>query len=449
MIPTEEQVSDSATILLPSAEKVSEKTWCDSLCTEHILREDQLDAQKQYIQGIKVSIAQNLAAFVFGAGVSVPSGMPMWSGLISQMFGYSLQNKFLRETSSMIPLGSILGLHPSNRVAQKLINKEIKLLGNVNSLESAEYVAQFFMDDSVEEWVQQKLSELAISSMVTKLIDKSKTPMALFEEDIHSCARSLTEEVVAETPEIVAEANTMFAVSYLMAAEKGIHRAMTYNYDPLVQEHMMELYGVPHDEILTHPSNWNKSPTKENPREIYHVHGFVKGERHNIEDFKCVYPSDEQAGPLVLSEDSYYRIEQREAYNWSSSIQSYFLNKYNCIFVGFSADDYNFRRIMRQLGDSMSVAKPPEDRSASDSHPLHYLILGIDGLLKDVYDSVCKSYTKNGNSMSTIEEKEAQDDTIFLMQNILESRERYWKRFGVMPIWVTTAEIPKLLVSLL
>lgn len=449
MITTEENVSSSTTILVPESEKTTGLSWAETLSVEDILSKDQLKAQNHYINVIKVSIERDLAAFVFGAGVSVPSGMPMWSGLISQMFGYSLQNKFLNETSSMISLEKIAKLQENNSVANKLINKEIKLLGNVNSLESAEYVAQFFMDDSAEEWVKNKLSELAIATMVSKLIDKSHTPEALFEKDVHSCTRLLAEEVADTTPSVVAKKNTMFAVSYLMAAEKGIHRAMTYNYDPLVQEHMMELYGIPHDRILTHPSNWNKSPTSGGNREIYHVHGFVKGQRHNKPNHESVYPGSDQSGPLVLSEDSYYRIEQREAYNWSSSIQSYFLNKYNCIFVGFSADDYNFRRIIRQLGDSMSLAKPPEERTASNSHPLHYLVLGVGGLLKDVYESVCKSYRKNGHNMNTTEEKQAQQETIFLMQNILESRARYWKRFGVVPIWVTTEEIPELLVSFL
>ena len=416
-----------------------------------LLNNNQIKDRNNRIADIKESIHKGKAALVLGAGVSVPSGMPMWDELISKLLGYALQYDLLNDCL----------LHGSTaeerkkfeepiHLTQGMIDGNLCILGNVNTLESAEYVAQLCCDCNAEKWIQEKLPELSIKSMVSQLISSSDGPQDLIEKEQNKRTERGEEKYTdaeLREPENTANMNTMFAVANLMACDNGIHQAVTYNYDPLVQEHLMDLYSIPARSILTHPGRWNEyNDDTPNLRQFYHIHGFVCGNRHlkdcHDTDWERVYP--QETGPLVLSEDSYYRIEQREAYNWSSSIQSYFFNKYNCIFVGFSAEDYNFRRILRQMGDTLDG-----EGNAKTSHPWHYLILTVDGWVKDIYKAVCRAYWKSHKKVKEDASDQIGQDTKYLLQKVLASREQYWVRFGIKPIWVTKDDIPGLLTGFL
>ncbi len=411
-----------------------------------LLNEDQMRNRMKRLGSIRTAICDHQVALVLGAGVSKPSKMPMWSALISKMMGYAVEWELLQRYYCCKTGEDKRKIKNQLDLTRKLIKQKIYLLGGVNTLESAEYVAQFFDDPTAETWMREGLPEAAIRTMIERIIDSSLSPDELFNEDAPPGTGSLAERVETLGWNAVAKLNTMFAISYLLSAENGIHQAMTYNYDPLVQEHMMGIFGVNPDNIITHPGKWNPMAGSSDLREIYHVHGFVSGKRHKQTNLKNVYP--DESGSLVLSEDSYYRIEQKEAYNWSSSIQSNFLNRYNCIFVGFSAEDYNFRRILRQRGDNMQDGA---DESKKDQ-PLHYLILTIDDWVRDTYKSVCSAYWDEYEKEKILpkpKQEEVAEATKCLLQHILDSREKYWKRFGIIPIWVSVEEIPSLLASLL
>ncbi len=419
----------------------------------NLLHERQKEYQEDYINRVKANLKTGQAALVLGAGISKPSEMPLWGPLISKMMGYAIQydlagNMTPRFYTKDTPEGSRL-LEQS----KKMINGDLRLLGRVNPLEAAEYVAQLFYDRKSTGHIRRKLEEAAVSSMICRIVDASKTPKDLLFSEDHpfsdlekkvnggvSLADAVKEAGTAKK-KVIAEQNTMFAVSHLLSAENGIRCAMTYNYDPLVQEHMLDLFGIEEAQLVTHPGRWNETAVGvAGTREIFHVHGFVPGQRHLARHCGRIFPS--LSGPLVLSEDSYYRIEREEAYNWSSSIQSYLLNKYNCLFVGFSADDYNFRRILRQRGD--------KDNADPSCPHYHYLILTIDDWIQDIYQDVCSSRIRKKDSTVSKDELESlSQDSILLLQYALDARVHYWERFNIIPIWITINEIPHLLTSLL
>ena len=411
---------------------------------DDLLHEKQRDRQKKYIDRVKEFIRAGQAALVLGAGISKPSEMPLWGPLISKMMGYAIhfdlagkvQPSFYTKDS---PEGKRL-----LKQSKDLIDSRLQLLGKVNPLEAAEYVAQLFHDGVSEGRTRRKLEETAVAAMISHIVDASKTPQELLFKDAPelekkvSCGVSLPEAVAGAGVAEIAARNTMFAVSYLLSAKNGIRCAMTYNYDPLVQEHMLDLYGIEEAHLITHPGQWNKDTAGDvGIREIFHVHGFVPGQRHLDRHCGRIFPSS--SGPLILSEDSYFRIEREEAYNWSSSIQSYLLNKYNCLFVGFSADDYNFRRILRQRGIT---------GNADPSHP-HYLILTIDDWVRNIYQDVCRANIGKDSTMNADDVEELSQNAILLLQYVLEARANYWWRFRIIPIWVTKNDIPQLLTSLL
>ncbi len=399
---------------------------------------------------MKNGIKNGQVALVLGAGISKPSGMPLWGPLISKMMGYAIQYDLVGKTEPRLhALNSPEGMRLLKQ-SNNLIGDDLRLLGKVNPLEAAEYVVQLFYDGVSKGRVRRELEEAAIASMICRIVGASQRPEELLfnknakpllparEKEVTKNGVSLPDAVKKHGMASIASRNTMFAVAYLLSAANGIRCAMTYNYDPLVQEHMMDLYGVEESQLITHPGRWNQNVVGGNDvREIYHVHGFVPGQRHLDRHCERVFPPF--SGPLVLSEDSYYRIEREEAYNWSSSIQSYFLNKYNCLFVGFSADDYNFRRILRQRGIT---------DAADPLHP-HYLILTVDDWIQNIYQDVCHANISKNSTISKDGAKEVSQDSILLLQYALEARTDYWNRFGIVPIWVTVDEIPELLTSLL
>ena len=430
---------------------------------ESILSKGLLEHRANFIDKIKESIHSRQAALALGAGISVPSRMPRWSGLISQMMGYAIQYRHISPKFSGVtdndedPFDKLINNIDAEtnsdaigsrimRLTDAMINNKLQLLTNVNALESAEYVAQYFDDVSSRKEIRNALPEASICAMVRKIINHSLSPDDLLRnlcddstENYAKYANAIKEKDESLYQDI-AKLSTIFSVSYLMWHNKGIRKSMTYNYDPLVQEHMINLYNADFNNIITHPGKWSNKSADIDTRELYHVHGFVAGKRHLSTGLSDVYPSD--SGTLILSEDSYYRVEQEEAYNWSSSVQSYFLNKFNCIFIGFSAEDYNFKRILRQKG-----------RDSLEKGPAHFLVLTIDDWITRTYEDVCRYHlyekTEVTHSTDTNLIDEIYRDTVLILQNILMCRERYWSRYNIFPIWVTIKEIPELLVSLI
>lgn len=417
---------------------------------DSILHDIQKRQREIYINCVKDSIKSGQTALVLGAGISKPSEMPLWGPLISEMMGYAIHYDLVgREQPRFYTKDTFEGGRLLEQ-SKNLINGNLQLLGKVNPLEAAEYVVQLFYDGKTKESTRRKLEEASVGSMINQIVDASKTPQELLLYEFPELRKkiesgvSIKEVVAEEKAKVVAAKNTMFAVSYLLSVENGIRCAMTYNFDPLVQEHMLDLFGVEESQLITHPGQWNQEFVETvGMREIYHVHGFVPGQRHLERHSDRIFPAS--TGPLVLSEDSYYRIEHKEAYNWSSSIQSYLLNKYSCLFVGFSADDYNFRRILRQrsVTDNIDPCSPH-----SSPHCVHYLILTIDDWIKDIYQDVCRANIGQDSTVSKDAVGKISQDSILLLQYALEARAAYWMRFGIIPIWITVSEIPQLLTSL-
>lgn len=415
-----------------------------------ILTDAQKKDRQKYIDEIKKSIRSDEAALVLGAGISNPCKMPLWGPLISKMMGYAIQYDMIGKDHPRLHSKDTSEGRRLLKQSQNLICGELSLLGGVNALEAAEYVAQLFDIDADNNQWRQNLEEEAIGRMVHKIIGKSMKPEELLcaeDTGLPDVKQSIVNDGLSPAAAVkkaghrkVASKNTMFAVSYLLASRGGIRRAMTYNYDPLVQEYMMSLFGTDKSRLLTHPGKWGEGvPGAADLCEIYHVHGFVAGQRHLNMCCKEIFP--ETSGPLILSEDSYYRIERSEAYNWSSSIQSHFLNRYRCVFVGFSAEDYNFRRILRQMGD-MFTEKPP-----------HYLIMTIDDWIINFYENVCQSCLekskKEKKKLTADKVDDIATDAILLLQYALECRAAYWERFNIRPVWVTVNETANLLAGLI
>lgn len=435
---------------------------------DQLISSKQLDRQDKRLERFRAKFCERNTALVLGAGISIPSGLPGWVDLVSKMMGHAIQYRTISEN------GAGGSCNPCIiELTQALIAGDLSFLSGVNTLESAQYVAQLFDDENLPDQICQQVPELAIKEMLLRMIDNSLTagellakellnrrpftkdiipsfssstmPDSILDEIARFPKDNLTKKDFAEVYEkirpyinlsnpldrrAVANLSTIFAVIYLIAEGHGVRQTMTYNYDPLVEEYLMGLFEMPENEIRMHSEKWNLDPGKApDACEIFHVHGFVPGKRHRG---AFPHPSDR----LILSEDSYYDIEQNGVYNWSSSVQSNFLNRYNCIIVGFSAEDYNFKRILRQQG---------LDRMKNGDN-VHCLLFTIDDLVRNTYKDVCRYHMRkeaNGCGVGS----DVQQKTKVLLQNILDCKEKYWKRFGILPVWTTIADLPGMLAD--
>lgn len=361
-------------------------------------------------RSIRDQIKRRRATLVLGAGISIPMGMPNWQGLVSQMSGYAFQYQDYMRGRPATEQKRLLELE------RKLIFQELKVFGNSNVLESGQYIAQVLGTAA-----REKSGEELVIEVISAIIEGSKRPV-----------QWQNEHPLKAGSVMAAEQNSLFAAAY--ALKEGFHRALTYNFDTLTQECLIEIFHVPSEEILTHPGEWNDQPWAGGDKgiEIFHVHGCIP-RRANLNCPSSAFPKESKR--IVLSEDSYYDTERFEAYNWQNSIQSYHLNRDSCVFVGFSAEDYNFRRILRQMGDV---------NGGRLKRPRHYLVLTIDDIVRETWKNVCLSRLPD-----RADPDELLGDTVVLLAQQLKTRADYWKRYGFFPIWVTISGIPRFLLSLL
>lgn len=192
----------------------------------------------------------------------------------------------------------------------------------------------------------------------------------------------------------------------------------------------MDVFGFPPEKLVSHVDAFNSRKPKAT-HHVFHLHGCIP--RTDCSDTDTY---GHLSNSLILSEDSYIGVEKYGAYNWFNSIQSYYLHYGSCLFVGFSGTDYNFRRILRQRGTK------EEDQERKK----HYMIVTIDDLYKDIYRNVCQYRKKTPAGFSA---GKVAADAKLLLNEVLTTREAYWKDFDFYPIWVSIAEIPEVLLSLL
>lgn len=430
-----------------------------------LISKNQCDDRKITIQKLKEIVrGREKIALGLGAGVSIPVKLPNWYGLVSKMLGYSIQYDIMNNRKEELTEEDIARAY---ELTNAMINGNLESLRSTDTLESGEYIAQHFSDPDASEKVQRQIPGMSMQIMLERMLRKAKMPLQFLEEmqveskgifgpnmsisdleivtnwwknlqkekslfgQLESLATTLPRQK-DDILKIIAKENTMAAISYLLSSSNGIRKVMTYNYDPMVEVYTHELYGNSilcrdgEDGCLAYPSGEDL--------EIFHVHGFVPGWIREKYSYLNLPNTSES---LILSEDSYYDIERSGIYDWSSRTQACFLNDWSCIFVGFSASDYNFKRILRQ----MEMRRKP----GCNEECKHYIIFTVDDIAKTTYQDICKYYISKNISTNA---EQIQKDTLFLLRNILECKRRYWQRFNIKPIWITVPEISELLVSL-
>lgn len=146
---------------------------------------------------------------------------------------------------------------------------------------------------------------------------------------------------------------------------------------------------------------------------------------------------DKMSKKLILSESSYHDIEAEE-YKWIHTVQATAMANNTCVFVGFSAEDYNFRRIARK----------------NEKTNQSYIIFAVNDFVTAIFgeyvDSESKKQKKDKSQIyEELFQNEAQCRYEKLMLTFLiDSKTRYWEKQNIIPIWTTLDELPEIISSL-
>lgn len=360
-------------------------------------------------------IRRGQATLIAGAGLSAPAGLPGWSALLAKAFSVMLE---LSEPASCSKYRQ--GFQTFRRNNPKRFRELVKQLakgditppGDMNLLESGEYI-------------EQSLNQLTLSGDDTFFSPVSRVRLRAV---LRQCMQP--QKSIGELRDSALWNFAGLILSYVKNG-RGIGNVITYNYDNLLecclQEHLCNNFGsgaaledycrIHVDRDVDSP----QSPIRRRMAHIYHVHG------------SFLLPGLEYCGAtsnnLILSEESYYEVEQR-IYDWVHMVQAQALLNSSCIFSGFSAEDYNFRRLLKSLTPSQLPYR-------------HYILFTINDATKHFYHKLTGLELIDLDPMAPIPE-----DVCFLLNYYLSLKENYWQRYRIYPIWSTFDDLPNQVAAL-
>lgn len=346
---------------------------------------------------VKKMIANKEAALVLGAGISIPAGLPDWKRLIAKALALVLYYQIGLDKKS-IYYDDVLDMETHSNIVssleQDLWNGKIAIGENTNILELGQYLIRRLQNENASDasYYGREVANLQMLDLIRQCIEPKKISInELKETALYACAQLLQP----------------------LNEKYGISDVVTYNYDNLL-EGILSGMNKPYDSRAKNGNICNRDSGKIH---IYHVHGCCCTK---------MYPNaGEDSDELVLAEENYYESERAE-YRWSHLIQCSLLQEKNCIFLGFSAQDYNFRRLLKILqSDQNNLSK----RNART----HYLFLPLEDIVNDINipEDLC----------DRIKMKKS------LVNFLLSLKNEYWSHYNIQPIWTTYEQLPQMLKS--
>lgn len=405
------------------------------LKTEELLGKRIADQNALNLDRLKNLTSAGKVTWILGAGISKSAGVPLWSECLLRMWARILYlekednlkaGKEFRDTLNDMKSQ----IKKPEKVLRK-INLTIsgkmtsEILNGVNTLEAAEYI-QNFVAESVSRFSNKdELYEQAFVRLLRDALKPELSPKEILDK--------LKNQVIG------------LLASYFtrQVNENKKVTVISYNFDNLLEfalenEGLEKRYCYIKNPGTTEVFNGKKGV------HIYHPHGTVS-----------VVPTalSEDSGRFVLAESNYGRLEQK-AYIWENSIQAKALHESSCVFLGFSGEDYNFRRIIKNM---------ESDEERQDT--VHYLFLSLESLVKKMFGSAVNKKLL-GDVPRTEEERErllghiSKTEYDAVLRQLLKNEEMiyermliikklyaqylYWERHNIIPIWTTRDELPEM-----
>lgn len=405
------------------------------LKTEELLGKRIADQNALNLDRLKNLTSAGKVTWILGAGISKSAGVPLWSECLLRMWARILYlekednlkaGKEFRDTLNDMKSQ----IKKPEKVLRK-INLTIsgkmtsEILNGVNTLEAAEYI-QNFVAESVSRFSNKdELYEQAFVRLLRDALKPELSPKEILDK--------LKNQVIG------------LLASYFtrQVNENKKVTVISYNFDNLLEfalenEGLEKRYCYIKNPGTTEVFNGKKGVY------IYHPHGTVSVVSTAL---------SQDSGRFVLAESNYGRLEQK-AYIWENSIQAKALHESSCVFLGFSGEDYNFRRIIKNM---------ESDEERQDT--VHYLFLSLESLVKKMFGSAVNKKLL-GDVPRTEEERErllghiSKTEYDAVLRQLLKNEEMiyermliikklyaqylYWERHNIIPIWTTRDELPEM-----
>ncbi len=420
-----------------------------------LLTTDLLEENNKNIQGLTNKLNEgNPLEFIIGAGVTVSIGFPTWVELLSRAIGREIL--FLNDTDDFLMdedekrTKTISGIISESSTAKEKWEKGLdKGYSDVffgrDMLEIAEYVLNTIRDRTggTDEAINNKLAKYRVTELVADCLRMSE---AAFD-------RRLIKKYDGSTIEAIVD-----IIKRMYDTEKT-YEVLTYNYDNCIELCLEKKANVPAENIVSISYTDKDIRPKDGKINVAHVHGKIN-----------VINRDDISDEIILTESSYRNMEKTE-YMWQNTVQAKAMLEKPCLFVGFSALDYNFRRIMK---NSKNVKNT-------------YIIFTIDEIIRNVCNEALKMFAikdikkkinkKIKKNEYIVDDKELDAEQVAkkyedkYLKNIFEeqikdkkneeykhfgyerlfieylvaSQTNYWEKHGIKPIWTTIDEIPGLI----
>lgn len=404
---------------------------------------------------------EELFNFVLGAGISISVGLPDWGKLLSCAIGnllYTYTGEKYKSSSCHEQISQLQQealnyekTHIENKFLKGVRGDFKEVLQGSNLLETAEYILNY-LEHSLRHQspqIKRDLSEKKIVSLIRNCLHKSDDELK----------QLLNEKYKGSTLESIVK-----AVCKISKNGSQKNEVITYNYDNLLEYCLINKAGIANENIKSISYTDKDKATESDKINICHIHGKI-----NITSY------DDASDSIILSESSYHEMEKTQ-YMWIHTVQANSMLNNTCLFVGFSAEDYNFRRIIRH----------------SEEVDNCYIIFTVDDLIKRVFSEtvkdiqkkekqhlmkeeydkkvqeIFKAYSKDDERVNHLkriaiddkkikirseneilegilkDSKSYQYEKLFLTY-LIDSQHSYWEKQHITPIWTTIHELPKLI----
>lgn len=389
--------------------------------------------------------------FVCGAGISISVGVSNWEKLLSSAIGKLIYTFAIEDEQKVFS--------ENDKALSKLKKCEkgdnYKFIEKMDLLEVADYINNYIGNTYKKDYDDVDFFDESTNAQMVALIRSCMYMSDTVPEE--KKARIGCPNYGGSTLEAVAK-------SIIEIYNKNkLNRIITYNYDNLLEyfleKEISEGHRVIEVKSISHTDQDQR--IEDGKINICHIHG--KFNVSNMEDAST---------NIVLSEKSYYNIEKQN-YMWSHTLQADAMQNDICIFIGFSARDYNFRRIIKnsQLAEKHLYIIFTIDEFVNNIFGDIIETLHKDDLIKDrermIDDILSKTNEINADTEIKIKEaitynKELQDterdskiaqlltsedymcERLYLAFLIC-SQNDYWEKCGIQPIWTTIKQMPKLI----
>jgi hypothetical protein len=209
------------------------------------------------------------------------------------------------------------------------------------------------------------------------------------------------------------------AVGALCQRSPLISRLVTYNYDDFVEEEWKKR-RLPFNVVKS-----AKDEIIEGATNIIHIHGYVPRKGKGS-------PSDE----IVLGEGKYYRF-CNHPYDWVNIVQFATLFQYHALFIGFSFNDPNVRRLLE-----ISRKQAPKKRHYAVLRKIHADDLARS--ISHILDLNLDEGEDREKVVRALTEVSSSIDWLYTMQAGL------YDRLGLDVLWISDfSDIPELIDGIL